>query len=988
MSMHNDFLNQELTRSFFEASDDCVKLLDLDGRLLSMNENGQCLMEIDDFGPLRGALWPTLWPEDARATLCSALDEARAGKVARFTADCPTAKGTLKSWGVIVAPAFDEEGRVVHVLSISRDLTRQQSFETQIERNTRFMHGLADVALELTREKDLNAVLASITRAARGLVGVHQAALSLTMDGTWRQAINSVSLSEKYEKWQNFSASTDGTGIYAMVCELNRPVRMTQAELESHPRWQAFGAYAAKHPPLRGWLAVPLISRDKRNLGVLQVSDKEDGSEFDSQDEAALTQLAHFASAAVEQSFSDMALRSSEARFRAAVDAVEGIVWTNDAAGRMVGEQPGWSRLTGQTEEEYRDFGWSAAVHPDDSAPTVEAWNAAVAAKQPFVFEHRVKTVAGEWRLFAIRAIPIMDQNGAIREWVGVHTDITTTRRQERELRLLNEQLEQRVHEALAERVRMESALRQAQKMEAIGKLTGGVAHDFNNLLQVISGNLQLLSKEAAGNQRITQRVQNALAGVSRGAKLASQLLAFGRRQALEPKVVNVSSFIRGMDDMLRRTLGEEIEIETVIAGGLWNTLIDPSQVENAILNLAINARDAMNGRGQLTIEASNAMLDSEYCRLHSDVKPGQYVLIAVTDTGTGIPPNVLERVFEPFFSTKPEGKGTGLGLSMVYGFVKQSGGHVKIYSEIGNGTTVKLYLPRSAEVEDTLVDTSRGPIKGGSETILVVEDDDDVREIAVSLLGELGYRVLTARDAASALTVIESGIPVDLLFTDVVMPGPLRSPELARKAKERLPNLAVLFTSGYTENSIVHGGRLDPGVELLGKPYTRETLARKIRHVLANCAQQSFARSQWQAQPPARHAEQVIQSTRLTVLLVEDDVLIRSCTREMLGELGHRVIEVGNAAEALKVMQATAIDVLMTDVNLPHVSGLELARQVRSYGKDIRVVFATGDQTAVRDAEKMGAALLIKPYDSTRLQQILMSVCSQAISTCVGHEQ
>ena len=263
----------------------------------------------------------------------------------------------------------------------------------------------------------------------------------------------------------------------------------------------------------------------------------------------------------------------------------------------------------------------------------------------------------------------------------------------------------------ITERREAEAALQAAQatmirsqKLEAIGQLTGGVAHDFNNLLQVISGNLHLLGKDVAGNPRAEMRVQSALAGVARGAKLASQLLAFARRQPLEPRVVNVGRVIKGMDEMLRRALGGEIEVETVVAGGLWNSLIDPDQLENAILNLAINARDAMNGAGRLTIEASNASLDDAYVRQHEDLSAGQYVMIAVTDTGAGIPPEILDRVYEPFFTTKAEDKGTGLGLAMVYGFLKQSGGHVKIYSEVGAGTTVKLYFPREIATEDALV--------------------------------------------------------------------------------------------------------------------------------------------------------------------------------------------------------------------------------------------------------------------------------------------
>ncbi|MBM0207496.1 response regulator [Micromonospora sp. STR1s_5] len=506
-----------------------------------------------------------------------------------------------------------------------------------------------------------------------------------------------------------------------------------------------------------------------------------------------------------------------------------------------------------------------------------------------------------------------------------------------------------------------------SQKLEAVGQLTGGVAHDFNNLLQVISGNLQLLTKDVAGNPRAEMRVQSALAGVARGAKLAKQLLAFARRQPLEPKVVNVGRLVQGMDDMLRRALGGEIETETVVAGGLWNTLVDPDQIENAILNLAINARDAMEGQGRLTIEASNAFLDDEYARRHDEVAPGQYVLLAVTDTGVGIPPEALDRVFEPFFTTKPEDKGTGLGLAMVYGLVKQSGGHVKIYSEVGSGTTVKLYLPRAMAGEDALVGTFPVEMSGGDETILVVEDDDEVREVAVSMLGELGYRVFKARDAVSALAIVESGLPIDLIFTDVMMPGAMRSPELARRAKERLPNVAVLFTSGYTENAIVHGGRLDPGVELLAKPYTREALARKIRHVLANQAQRQGA-AQGTAKAPAQEALR-----NATVLLVEDDAFIRSTTAEMLADAGCLVREASSAEEAILILKSTTVDVLLTDVGLPGISGLDLAKTAREFSPDICVVVASGDSGAGSDAAFLPASLVVKPYTPDTLRQTIV---------------
>jgi signal transduction histidine kinase len=361
----------------------------------------------------------------------------------------------------------------------------------------------------------------------------------------------------------------------------------------------------------------------------------------------------------------------------------------------------------------------------------------------------RVRREMGEALREEARSLEIL--NAALRESEERQTKLNQSLEElvaarTAQLKAANEEL----RDEAAEREKVEHALRQSQKMEAVGKLTGGVAHDFNNLLQVVGGNLQLLSKDVAGNARAEQRLRNALAGVSRGSKLAAQLLAFGRRQPLAPKVVNLGRFIRGLDDLLRRALGDGVEIETVIAAGLWNTLVDPSQVENALLNLAINARDAMNGHGMLTIEAGNSALSDDYVARFSDVSAGQYVMLAVTDTGCGMTPEVIEHVFEPFFTTKPEGQGTGLGLSMVYGFVRQSGGHIKIYSEPGQGTTVRIYLPRAHGLEDTPTEVEAGPILGGSETVLVVEDDDDVRGTVVELLTELGYRVLKAREAQS----------------------------------------------------------------------------------------------------------------------------------------------------------------------------------------------------------------------------------------------
>jgi PAS domain S-box-containing protein len=626
------------------------------------------------------------------------------------------------------------------------------------------------------------------------------------------------------------------------------------------------------------------------------------------------------------------------------------IMLVADFKATIVAVNPAWTRVFGWEEQELLGLNFMTLIHPDDIEATLAEVGKLSEGATTFSFENRYQGRDGAYRTISWTAVP----DDTFIHAVG--RDVTEER-------------------AAAETLRKtELALQQAQKMEAIGNLTGGVAHDFNNLLQVVGGNLQLLAKDMFGNDKAQRRIANALTGVERGAKLASQLLAFGRRQALDPRVLNVGRLVRGMDDMLRRTLGEGVEIETVVSGGLWNTLIDPAQLENALLNLAINARDAMEGFGKLTIEVGNAYLDDAYSRQHRDVEPGQYVALSVTDTGSGMSPELMEKVFEPFFTTKPEGKGTGLGLSMVYGFVRQTGGHVKIYSEVGEGTTIRIYLPRSMQQEDVKVSIAEGPVEGGPETILVVEDDEAVRATVVETLQDLGYRVLKAADPTAALNIVESGIPIDLLFTDVVMPGSLTSTELAKKAKERLPRLAVLFTSGYTENSIVHGGRLDRGVQLLSKPYTREVLARKIRQVLDQEAQKRGTKpaiSMEAASAPVAEASSVATDVR-RVLLVEDNVLIRISTVEMIEELGLEVVEAGSAEEALPLLALGGFDVLIADLGLPGMTGEDFCKEVRRRWPEVAIVFATGASHGPELEDSSRTALLSKPHGLEELKQAM----------------
>jgi PAS domain S-box-containing protein len=414
----------------------------------------------------------------------------------------------------------------------------------------------------------------------------------------------------------------------------------------------------------------------------------------------------------------------------------------------------------------------------------------------------------------------IHDENGELVGYAKVTRDITERREAEEQLR-----------QARAE-------LFQAQKMEAIGQLTGGVAHDFNNLLTVVIGNLELsqrlLASSTDGDARLRRAIGNAMRGAQRAANLTERLLAFSRQQPLEPRVIDVNQLLHGLADLLGRSLGENIDIETVGAGGLWRVEIDPVQLEAAILNLALNARDAMPHGGRLTIETHNAHLDEQYCRRHADIRPGQYVQIAITDTGSGMSEDVIARAFDPFFTTKQVGQGTGLGLSQVYGFVKQSGGHVKIYSEVGQGTTVKIYLPRllrGSAAEQEL--NSEAPGNEAHETILVVEDDRDVRSYIVDTLRELDYRVLEAADAEAALGLIERGERrIDLLLTDVVLPGRSGRQLVDQVIKSR-PDIKVLYMTGYSRNAIVHQGRLDPGVALIQKPIRAPLLTARIRDLL-----------------------------------------------------------------------------------------------------------------------------------------------------------
>lgn len=513
-----------------------------------------------------------------------------------------------------------------------------------------------------------------------------------------------------------------------------------------------------------------------------------------------------------ERKRSQQSIRLNEERFRLIAKATGNAVWEWDIANGNQWWSEGLTEVFGHqpVPNETVPTLWRHHVHPEDEARLDVALGRLLAGEQAFLSEqYRVRRADGSWAKVEDRAFVMRDSAGSVNRVLGSMSDIT-------------------------ERVHLEDRLRQAQKMEAVGQLTGGVAHDFNNLLTVILGSAEILSDELESQPQLQKLANLTVAAAASGGELTNRLLAFSRKQALDPVILDVGRLIKEMNGLLKRTLPASIDIKVVSVDGLWRVEIDRGQLESAVLNLAINSRDAMPDGGCLTIEVSNAVLDEGSVATEPQLEAGEYVSIVVTDTGHGMQKETLARIFEPFFTTKEIGKGTGLGLSMVYGFVKQSGGHIVVYSEPDEGTCVKLYFPRTdARAEEVIIVPPDQAVTERAETILVVEDDSLVREYVVTQLGKLGYRVYDAPNGHDALKILKQVPEIDLLFTDIVMPGGMSGRALASAAHTIKPELKILFTSGYTENAILHNGKLGPGVELLSKPYRRDDLAAKLRKVM-----------------------------------------------------------------------------------------------------------------------------------------------------------
>ena len=898
---------------------------------------------------------------DAYALRHDRIQAALRGEPQIFDAFTPHPDGTTRDTEMQYVPRRDQSGEVDGFFVLVTDVSFRKRGEEALQKRSEQLQQLAETATQVARAPSLDATLEIVTQAARRIVGAHQGVVSLTRGPDWSQAINTVALTSKYQRWLDYAQMPDGSGIYAWLCEENRPARFTQSELEAHPRWRGFGRHADEHPPMRGWLAAPLVGRDGRNLGLIQLSDKEDGSDFDEADEAMLVQLAQLASAAVEQAQTEEALARKALEFEALAENVSQLAWMAEPDGHIFWYNKRWYDYTGTDLETMQGWGWRDVHHSEHVEQVLDEVRRNWASGEPWEGTYLLRGVDGDFRPFLTRAEPIRDEAGKLVRWFGTNTDISAQLEAERELRQLNETLEERVTEALAERrlwadvfetsdakiaaldlegrflalnraygdefetifgrrpepgdvladllnhlpeerhaavalwnraltgeaftvtedfgdpalnrryyelrfnplrtqggrlvgafqygidvteqlrsqaelAQAQEALRQSQKMESLGQLVGGIAHDFNNLLTGVIGSLDLIERRVAmgRSDKLDRYTATAMASAKRAATLTERLLAFSRRQSLDPKPLDLNTVVRSMEDLIRRSVGERIAVETVVSGGLWGTKVDRNQLENALLNLCVNARDAMSDGGRLTIETANGHLDDAYASLHPDVHPGQYVVLSVTDTGVGMSEAIKQRIFEPFYTTKPIGKGTGLGLSQLFGFVKQSGGHVAVYSEPGEGTSFKLYLRRhhGEVVEDLPSGPSELSRAESNETVLVVEDEDTVRLLVVDVLDELGYDAHEATDAEAALRVLESNARIDLLVTDVGLPG-LNGRQLADRARELRPGLKILFITGYAHNAAVGNGLLEPGMEVVTKPFAVEQLVDKIGRMI-----------------------------------------------------------------------------------------------------------------------------------------------------------
>lgn len=846
---------------------------------------------------------------------------------------------------------------------MEEELLRAQA---ALREKTRVLQAVNEIGLALASQLEIEQLLQLVTDSATQLIGAQFGAYFYNTVNDRGEAFMLYTLSGAERTSFEHLPLPRATTLFGPTFRGESIIRSDDILLHSaYGKSSPYFGMPPGHLPVRSYLAAPVVSRQGEVFGGLFFAHSAVGM-FTENHESALKIVAAQTAVAIEkarlleqaQQAKQVAeqARQELARLNATLETtiaertaalyrteqqfqqlVMGItdcaIYMIDPNGFIVNWNAGAERIKGYNASEIVGRHFRTFYTEEDQAAEVPERVLATALREGKYENESWRVRKDGTRFWASVLIdPIRDRNGELIGFAKITRDMT-------ERRAIQEQLHQ------------------SQKMEAIGQLTGGVAHDFNNLLTVILGNLDTLWRQLPTEQtRWRHSVDQATRGAHRAAALTSQLLAFARRQPLNPKPTDVNRLITDVSDLIRRTIGESIAIETVQGAGVWKVEVDPHQLESALLNLAVNARDAMPSGGKLTIETANAHVDDSYAARYPEVSAGQYVLISVTDTGVGMTADVMSRAFDPFFTTKPLGEGTGLGLSQVFGFVKQSGGHIKLYSEVGDGTTVKIYLPRlvSASAIAETPEPQVEPAGHSDETVLVVEDEDDVRVYSTETLRELGYSVLDAQDGTSALHLLEQHPEVNLLFTDVGLPG-MNGRRLVEEATRVRPGLKVLFTTGYARNAIVHQGRVDPGVELLVKPFTRAQLALRIRAVLDSKAH--FGQGQRVA------------------LIVEDEPITRSYLSEELGAMGFTTVEATSAHEGLaSAERVNSMELVIVDIGLPDRNGLELAGDLRRRWPELKIVIASGygEQAVGRLRGDPKVTYLRKPFDADGIQNSL----------------
>lgn len=798
----------------------------LDGRFQSVNV-GLCAMlrgTRDDI--LSGTITDVTHPEDVTASLENFRRAIDTGEPVSFDKRYVRRDGTVVWANSNLTRLDSEEGVPRSVLAVTVDLTDRHRQEAALREETHTLETLNRTGSTLAAELDLERLLQSLTDAAVELTGARFGAYFHNVMDETGERLHLYTLSGADRASFESMGRPRATAVFGPTFRNETIIRSDDILADRrYGQNPPYGGMPEGHLPVRSYLAIPVVSRSSEVLGGLFFGHPEP-SRFNERHERLMTGLAAQAAIAIDNARLFRAVQGARETLEQRVEertAERNRIWSMSRDlfavmgfdGYLKAINPAWETTLGVDTATLLTRPFPEQVHPDDHSAVEDVIERLRRGETITRFVDRIRHADGSWRWIDWGLVPEGDV------FYAVGRDITAEK------------------DAAAELEKIQDSLRQSQKMEAVGQLTGGLAHDFNNLLAGISGSLELVgTRVAQGRLSDVDRYLVAAQGAAkRAAALTHRLLAFSRRQTLDPKPTDVNRLVSGMEELIRRTVGPQVDIEAVAKAGLWSVLVDPNQLENALLNLCINARDAMPNGGRIIIETGNRWLDDRAAR-ERDLPAGQYVSLCVSDNGTGMPVDVIERAFDPFFTTKPIGMGTGLGLSMIYGFVRQSGGQVRIYSEVGQGTMVCLYLPRhhAAGEADVGLPAAANAIERAEagETVLVIDDEPTVRMLIVDVLEELGYTALEAGDGPEGLKILRSDVRLDLLITDVGLPNGMNGRQIADAARELRPQLKVLFITGYAENAVLNHGHLDPGMQVVTKPFDVSALASRIKDMIS----------------------------------------------------------------------------------------------------------------------------------------------------------